>query len=93
MSSSPFKDRGDAAVLHRLVGVAAGYHGNVQFFPQSVGEPLRPIPVRSPVLAVEIQEPQPPKLLLGNSGTWHTRHRKVGRNPLSPGIVEQIHVG
>ena len=50
------------------MGIAAGYHGDIQFFPQGVGEPLGALPVQSQILAVQVQKLQTAKLLLGKLG-------------------------
>ena len=60
----PGKTGTDAAVLHRLMGITAAHHGNLQFFPQGAGETLRPFPVLCHILSVEIHKVKTAKLIL-----------------------------
>ena len=60
-----FKYGSDAAVLHRLMGVAAGHHRDTQLPAQGIGLFFRTDTVQSQILSVKVQEGKTLQLLLG----------------------------
>ena len=52
----PFQHGADAAILHCLMGVAAGDDRQFELFGQRVGQPLGACAVQGDVLAVQVQE-------------------------------------
>ena len=76
-----FKTGTDAAVLHRLMGIAAGHHRLTQPLPQPEGQLLGALTVLSDVLAVQIHKIKAHQQL----------RRQVGDMPAGPEGVSRPH--